>query len=70
MPAAPRGRAGQRVAAIARADLVVLGPGSLYTSVIPNGLLPWRCARLLAGTRAWVVYACSGDHRKREIMRD
>jgi uncharacterized cofD-like protein len=42
-PEAPRG-VPQAVAAIARADLVVLGPGSLYTSVIPNALVP-RCAR-------------------------
>ena len=38
-PEAPRG-VPQAVAAIARADLVVLGPGSLYTSVIPNALVP------------------------------
>ncbi len=48
----------QAVAAIARADLVVLGPGSLYTSVIPNALVP-QVREAIADTRAWVVYVCN-----------
>ena len=56
-PEAPRG-VPQAVAAIARADLVVLGPGSLYTSVIPNALVP-QVREALADTRAWVVYVCN-----------
>jgi uncharacterized cofD-like protein len=56
-PEAPRGLP-QAVAAIARADLVVLGPGSLYTSVIPNALVP-EVREALAETRAWVVYVCN-----------
>ena len=56
-PEAPRG-VPQAVAAIARADLVVLGPGSLYTSVIPNALVP-EVREALAETRAWVVYVCN-----------
>lgn len=56
-PEAPRG-VPQALAAIARADLVVLGPGSLYTSVIPNALVP-EVRQALADTRAWVVYVCN-----------
>ena len=48
----------EAIAAIARADLVVLGPGSLYTSVIPNALVP-EVREALAETRAWVVYVCN-----------
>ena len=40
------------------ADLVVRGPGSLYTSVIPNVLVPEVLAAL-AATRARVVYVCN-----------
>jgi uncharacterized cofD-like protein len=48
----------QAVSAIAGADLVVLGPGSLYTSVIPNILIP-EIRDALLSTRAWVVYVCN-----------
>jgi len=48
----------QAIEAIARADLVVLGPGSLFTSVIPNLLIPGVCDALRA-TRARVVYVCN-----------
>ena len=48
----------QCVAAIRRAELVVLGPGSLYTSVIPNLLIP-EVRRALKDTRGWVVYVCN-----------
>jgi uncharacterized cofD-like protein len=48
----------QAVSALRRADLVVLGPGSLYTSVIPNVLIP-EIRDALLGTRAWVVYVCN-----------
>jgi len=56
-PEAPRG-VPQAVAAIVRADLVVLGPGSLYTSVIPNALVP-QVRQAISDTRAWVVYVCN-----------
>jgi uncharacterized cofD-like protein len=48
----------EAVAAILDADLVVLGPGSLYTSVIPNLLVPDIAAALLA-TTAPVVYVAN-----------
>ena len=42
------------VAALERADLVLLGPGSLYTSVLPNLLLP-QIRGALAASRAPVT---------------
>jgi len=44
--------------AIAEADVVLLGPGSLYTSVIPN-LLVRGIAGALAATSAPKVYICN-----------
>jgi len=41
--------------AIARADLILLGPGSLYTSVLPNVLVP-EIARAIARARGTRVY--------------
>jgi len=46
------------VAAIESAELVVLGPGSLFTSVIPNLLVCGVCDALRAA-RAPVVYVCN-----------
>lgn len=56
-PAAPRPLP-QAIAALRRADLVVLGPGSLYTSVIPNLLIP-EVRAAIKETRGWVVYVCN-----------
>jgi uncharacterized cofD-like protein len=41
-----------------QADLVVIGPGSLYTSILPN-LLVHDIARALQQTRAYRVYVCN-----------
>lgn len=46
---------GEAVTAILGADLIVLGPGSLYTSVLPNLLIPGM-AEALRATRAHRVY--------------
>ena len=46
------------VQAIADADLVTLGPGSLYTSVLPNLLIPQILEALLK-TDAVVAYVCN-----------
>lgn len=46
------------IRAIFEADLIVLGPGSLYTSILPNLLVPDLAAALIA-TRAQVVYVCN-----------
>ncbi len=48
----------QSLEAIARAELVVLGPGSLFTSIIPNLLIP-GVREALRSTHARVVYVCN-----------
>lgn len=48
----------EAVRAILEADLVVIGPGSLFTSVIA-AILPRRITDALAGTRASRVYVCN-----------
>ncbi|WP_304503063.1 YvcK family protein [Alteribacillus sp. YIM 98480] len=45
--------------AIQKADLIVLGPGSLYTSVIPNLLVP-GITKAIHEARARKVYICNG----------
>lgn len=44
--------------AINEADLIVLGPGSLYTSIIPNLLVEGMCDAL-KNSKARKVYACN-----------
>jgi uncharacterized cofD-like protein len=44
----------QAVAALERADLILLGPGSLYTSILPNLLIP-GIRQALARSKARVV---------------
>jgi uncharacterized cofD-like protein len=46
------------VQAILKADLVVIGPGSLYTSILPN-LLVADIARALQQTKGYCVYVCN-----------
>ncbi len=46
------------VQAIFRADLIVMGPGSLYTSILPNLLVP-DLAEALRCARAPKVYVCN-----------
>lgn len=46
------------VEAIMEADLVVLGPGSLYTSILPN-LMVDEIGRAVCQTKAQVVYICN-----------
>lgn len=48
----------EAIEAILQADIVVLGPGSLYTSIIPNLLIP-GFAEALAQTQALRVYVCN-----------
>jgi uncharacterized cofD-like protein len=46
------------VEAVRAADLVLLGPGSTFTSVVPNLLVP-ELAAALASTPARLVYICN-----------
>ena len=48
----------EAVRAILEADLIVAGPGSLYTSVLPN-LLVREIAQAIAASRAVRVYVCN-----------
>ncbi len=55
-PAVPANRRG--VDAVMEADVVVLGPGDLYTSIVPN-FLAEGMAEALSATRATRVYVCN-----------
>ncbi len=48
----------QAIRAILDADLIAIGPGSLYTSVLPNLLVP-DLAQAVAGAQAVKVYICN-----------
>ena len=48
----------EAVDAIMEADLVMLAPGSLYTSIIPNLLLP-EISQAIMSTKAMSVYCCN-----------
>lgn len=48
----------ESVQTILDADLVVIGPGSLYTSILPN-LLVKDIAEALRATNAYIVYVCN-----------
>lgn len=51
--------------AIAEADIVVIGPGSLFTSIVPNFLAGGIREALLA-TRGTVVYVCNVANQRGE----
>lgn len=48
----------EAVQAIEKADLIIIGPGSLYTSIIPNFLLREIC-RAVASSRAHKFFICN-----------
>lgn len=48
----------EAVAALEEADLIIIGPGSLYTSIVPNLLIP-GIAQAAANSRALKVYICN-----------
>lgn len=48
----------QAIEAIEQADLIVLGPGSLFTSIIPNLLVP-GIAEAIAHSKGATVFVCS-----------
>ena len=49
---------GEALKAIADADVIVLGPGSLYTSVIPNLIIPGM-TEALSEAPAFKIYVCN-----------
>jgi uncharacterized cofD-like protein len=51
--------------AIREADVIILGPGSLYTSIIPNLLVP-GLAQAIVQSKALKVYACNVMTQYRE----
>ncbi len=55
----------EAVKAILAADLIVAGPGSLYTSVLPNLLVP-GIVEALQASRALKVYVCNVATQKGE----
>ncbi|MHB1487055.1 MAG: gluconeogenesis factor YvcK family protein [Acidimicrobiales bacterium] len=55
------------VEAITRADQVVIGPGSLFTSVLATAAVP-TIAAALAATRAKRVYVCNLDTQEAETV--
>jgi uncharacterized cofD-like protein len=48
----------QAIQALLAADLIVIGPGSLYTSILPNLLVPDLAAAVRA-SRALKIYVCN-----------
>ncbi len=48
----------QALEALAGADMIVLGPGSVYTSIVPNLLIP-DVREAIKRSRARVVYVCN-----------
>lgn len=48
----------EAVHALLNADLIVIGPGSLYTSVLPNLLVP-DIANAIRASRAFRIYVCN-----------
>lgn len=55
------------VAALREADLVIIGPGSLYTSIVPNLLIP-GIAEAVEQSRGLKVYVCNVAEEPRQTV--
>ena len=55
------------VAALREADLVIIGPGSLYTSIVPNLLIP-GISEAVEQSRALKVYVCNVAEEPRQTV--
>jgi len=55
----------ESIQAILSADLIVIGPGSLYTSILPNLMVP-DLADAVRASRALKVYICNVATQKGE----
>jgi len=53
------------IQAILSADMIIIGPGSLYTSILPNLLVP-RLAEAIETSRAFKVFVCNIATQKGE----
>ena len=57
----------QAVEELRRADLIIIGPGSLYTSIVPN-LLIQGIAEAVAQSKALKVYICNVAEEPRQTV--
>ncbi len=57
----------EAVAALLGADLIVIGPGSLYTSIVPNLLIP-EIAEAVGQSRALRIYVCNVAEEPRQTV--
>ncbi|NLE43306.1 MAG: uridine diphosphate-N-acetylglucosamine-binding protein YvcK [Chloroflexi bacterium] len=57
----------EAVRALLEADLIVAGPGSLYTSILPNLLVP-DIAQAIVASRASKVYVCNVATQRGETV--
>ncbi|NHN32571.1 gluconeogenesis factor YvcK family protein [Paenibacillus agricola] len=48
----------EAIEALEQADAIVIGPGSLYTSILPNLLVP-EIARTIVGSKALKIFICN-----------
>lgn len=55
----------EAISAINDADVIVIGPGDLYTSVVPN-LLPTGIASAIRASRARILYICNTFNKPAE----
>ena len=57
----------EAVAALRDADLIIIGPGSLYTSIVPNLLIP-GIAKAMEQSKALKVYVCNVAEEPRQTV--
>ena len=57
----------EAVAALKEADLIIIGPGSLYTSIVPNLLIP-GIAKAVEQSRGLKVYICNVAEEPRQTV--
>lgn len=57
------------IKAIEEADYIIIGPGSLYTSIIPNFLIPGIRKAILENNRALKIFVCNASTERGETER-
>ena len=57
----------EAVKALRESDLIVIGPGSLYTSIVPNLLIP-EISEAVAQSRALKIYVCNVAEEPRQTV--